>query len=88
MGRAIAEELGSAGAKVVVNYSSSKEPAEEVAKNISGGEGEALVVQADVSDAEQAQKLIDETVEKFGQIDILVNNAGINVDKSIKKLTV
>ena len=88
LGRAIAEELGSGGAKVVINYSSSKEPAEEAAESISSNGGEAIVVQADVSDPEQAQKLIDETVEKFGRVDVLVNNAGINIDKTLKKLSV
>ena len=88
LGRAIAEELGSAGAKVVVNYSRSKEPAEEVAKKVEQAGGEAAVVQADVSDAEQAQKLIDETVEKFGRVDVLVNNAGITQDRTLKKMSV
>src|SRR5919199_6889279 len=80
LGAAIAEELGRRGAKVVVNYSGSREPAEEVASKINevGGGGEAVVVQADVSDPEQAQNLVDETINHFGRIDILVNNAGIN----------
>ena len=88
LGRAIAEDLGGAGAKVVVNYSSSKEPAEEAARSISENGGEAVVVQADVSDPEQAQKLIDRAVEEFGRIDVLVNNAGINVDRTMRKLSV
>ncbi|MDQ3658192.1 MAG: 3-oxoacyl-ACP reductase FabG [Actinomycetota bacterium] len=88
LGQAIAEELGSAGAKIAVNYSSSKEPAEEVAKTISENGGEAIVVGADVSDPEQAERLIEETIEKFGRIDVLVNNAGINIDKTLKKLSV
>ena len=88
MGRAIAEELGSAGAKVVVNYSRSKEPAEEVVQKLSqNGGGEAVAIGADVSKPDEAKKLIDETLEKFGRIDVLVNNAGITVDKTMKKLT-
>ncbi len=88
LGRAIAEELGSGGAKVVVNYSSSKKPAEELAEQITQNGGEAVAIQADVSDPEQAQRLVDETVENFGRIDILVNNAGINIDRTLKKLSV
>jgi acetoacetyl-CoA reductase len=84
LGRAIAEELGRKGAKVVVNYSRSKEPAEELVEQLS----DAVAIQADVSDAEQAQRLIDESVEKFGRIDVLVNNAGINRDKTLKKLSI
>ena len=88
LGRAIAEELADSGAQVVVNYSKSKEPAEEVVKGISNGsEDRAVAIQADVSDAKQASRLIEEAVERFGRIDILVNNAGINVDKTLKKMT-
>jgi acetoacetyl-CoA reductase len=90
LGAAIAEELGRGGAKVVVNYAGSQGPAEEVASKINeiGGGGEAIVVQADVSDPEQAQSLIDEAVEQFGRIDILVNNAGINVDKPLNQMEI
>jgi acetoacetyl-CoA reductase len=88
MGRAIAEELGYAGARVVVNYSRSKEPAEEVVEKLSGnGAGQAVAIGADVSDADQASKLIEETLEKFGRIDVLVNNAGITIDRTMRKLT-
>jgi acetoacetyl-CoA reductase len=90
IGAAIAEELGREGAKVVVNYSGSEGPAQEVADKINeiGGGGEAVAVQADVSDPEQAQGLIDEAINQFGRVDILVNNAGINIDKPLKKLEV
>src|SRR5215210_4946160 len=88
LGRAIAEELASGGAKVVVNYSTSKEPAEELVNQISESGGEAIAVQADVSDAEQAQNLIDQAMEKFNRVDVLVNNAGINIDRSLRKLAV
>jgi acetoacetyl-CoA reductase len=90
IGAAICEELGRGGAKVVVNYSGSEGPAEEVADKINqiGGGGEAITTQADVSDSEQAQQLIDQTVENFGRIDILVNNAGINSDATLDKMGV
>ena len=65
LGRAIAEEMAEGGAKVVVNYSRSKEPAEELVEKISQGGGEAIAVQADVSDPEQAKRLVDETMSAF-----------------------
>jgi len=88
LGNAIAKELGSGGAKVVVNYSRSQEPAEELVGRISENGGEAIAIQADVSDPEQAQNLIDQTMEQFRRFDVLVNNAGINVDRTLKKLSV
>ncbi|MDQ4062771.1 MAG: 3-oxoacyl-ACP reductase FabG [Actinomycetota bacterium] len=88
IGRAVAEELGASGTRVVVNYSNSKGPAEEVVASLSqNGSENAVAVQADVSDPEQAARLIEETIERFGRIDILVNNAGITIDKTMKKLT-
>jgi acetoacetyl-CoA reductase len=88
LGRAIAEEVGRGGAKVIINYSRSKEPAEELVGQISENGGEAIAVQADVSDPDQAQSLIDRTIEEFNRIDVLVNNAGINVDRTLRKLSV
>ena len=88
IGRAIAEELGHGGARVVVNYSKSKEAADDlVARLQQYGSPEAVAIQADVSDAAQAANLIEETIQRFGRIDVLVNNAGINVDRSMKNLT-
>ena len=88
IGRAIAEELGHERARVVVNYSQSKEAAEDlVARLQQNGSPEAVAVQADVADAAQAARLIEETMKRFGRIDVLVNNAGINIDRSLKNLT-
>ena len=87
IGRAIAEELGQGGARVVVNYAHSKGPAEEVVQWLrEHGSPEALALQADVADAAQAARLIEETVQRFGRIDVLVNNAGINIDRTMKKM--
>ena len=88
LGAAIAEELGSGGAHVVVNYSRSKEPADEVVARIEENGSRAIAVQADVSDPEEAQALVDKTIEEFNRIDVLINNAGINIDRTLKKLSV
>jgi acetoacetyl-CoA reductase len=88
LGAAIAEELGRGGAHVVVNYSRSKEPADEVVGRIEKSGSRAIAVQADVSDPEEAQALVDKTIEEFNRIDVLVNNAGINIDRTLKKLSV
>jgi len=88
IGRAIAEELGREGARVVVNYAKSKEAAEDlVAQLQQNGSPGAVAIQADVSDATQAANLIEETLQRLSRIDVLVNNAGINVDRSLKNLT-
>jgi acetoacetyl-CoA reductase len=88
IGHAIAEELGQSGAKVVVNYSRSQGPAEDLVAQLQQSGSEAVAIQADVSDPEQAFRLIEETIQRFGRIDVLVNNAGINIDRSLKNLSV
>jgi len=89
IGRAIAEVLGQGGAKVVVNYSQSKGPAEDVVARLKqSGSPESVAIQADVSHPEQAARLIEETVKQFGRIDVLVNNAGINIDRTMKNLAI
>ncbi len=80
IGRAIAEDLAANGAKVVVNYNSNATAAEEVVSAIKATGGDALAVQANVADFEQAQQLIKATTDAFGQVDILVNNAGTTRD--------
>jgi acetoacetyl-CoA reductase len=89
IGHAIAEECGRGGARIVVNYSHSKDQAEELVKSLMehGARG-AIAVQADVSDPDQAVKLVEETINQFGRIDVLVNNAGINIDRTIKNMSI
>ncbi len=89
IGRAVAEEFGHGGAKVVVNYLRSKELAEELVQSLmeNGARG-AIAVQADVSDPEQAVKLVEETIQHFGRVDVLINNAGINIDRTLKNMSV
>ncbi|TWJ03595.1 3-oxoacyl-[acyl-carrier protein] reductase [Mucilaginibacter frigoritolerans] len=75
IGAAIAKHFAAAGAKVVVNYASSKEGADKVVKAITDNGGIAIAVQADVSNEADVNRLFDETKKAFGGLDILVNNA-------------
>jgi 3-oxoacyl-[acyl-carrier protein] reductase len=77
IGRAIALELGRAGADVVVGYRSEAGEAEAVASEIGG-----RAVQADVAEAEQAKALVEEA----GEIDVLVNNAGTTRDGVLARM--
>ena len=77
IGRAIAVELARQGTDVLVNYNNNREAAEEVKDEIERLDRKAVIVQADVSDLAQHQKLLDTAVDAFGKVDILVNNAGI-----------
>jgi len=81
IGRAIAEDLAAHGAAVVINYNASADAAEEVVAAIKANGGRATAVQADVSQFDQAQTLIQTALDTYGQIDILVNNAGTTRDK-------
>lgn len=87
IGRAIVSELAAMGANVVVNYVTSAQAAQELAREVEGLGPKALVVQADVSDYEQVEGMIRQTIETFGRIDILVNNAGITHDKTLKNMS-
>jgi len=77
IGASIAEHFAAAGAKVVVNYSSSKEGADKVVANVKAKGGEAIAVQANVAKEADIEKLFAATKKAYGKLDVLVNNAGI-----------
>ncbi|MGJ4788268.1 SDR family NAD(P)-dependent oxidoreductase [Leptospira koniambonensis] len=77
IGASIAKTLGSAGASVVVNYSSSKEGADKVVAEIEKSGGKAIAVQGDMSKSSDVKRLFSETKKAFGSVNILVNNAGV-----------
>jgi len=76
MGRATAELLAREGASVVVNYSRSKDAAEETVSGIRARGGTAVAIAADVSQNDAAVRLMETAVGQFGRLDYLVNNAG------------
>ncbi|GAA3757476.1 glucose 1-dehydrogenase [Flavobacterium ginsengiterrae] len=86
IGASIAQYFAAEGAKVVVNYASSKEDADKVVKSITEKGGTAISVQADVSKAADVVRLFEETKNAFGHLDILVNNAGIYQYAPIEEL--
>lgn len=86
IGRAIALQLASQGAKVVVNYSGSVQKAEQVVAEIVANGGEAIAVQANVADTDSVQQLMKTAVDTYGSLDILVNNAGITRDNLLIRM--
>jgi ketoreductase RED2 len=73
IGEAVARRMSQAGARVVVNSATSVSAGEEVSESLPG---ESIYLQADISDQDQGQALVDGTIDKLGRLDILVNNAG------------
>ncbi|MCK9494098.1 MAG: 3-oxoacyl-ACP reductase FabG [Dehalococcoidia bacterium] len=88
IGRACAIALANEGADVVINYTSNEDAAKATAAECEQAGVKTLVVQADVSKAEDSQALIKAAEDAFGKVDILINNAGINRDKTIQRMTV
>jgi NAD(P)-dependent dehydrogenase (short-subunit alcohol dehydrogenase family) len=95
VGRGIALMLAEAGAKVVVNdlgatlegEASGEQPAQEVVATIAATGGEAIVDGGSVADWNQAHKMVEAAVNRFGRIDIVVNNAGILRDVMFHRMS-
>lgn len=87
IGRAIAIELGSQAASVVVNYNKNEAAADGVVQAIVDSGGEAVAFRADVGDYQQAEALIKFAIQHFGDLHILVNNAGITRDGLIMTMS-
>ncbi|HEY2826471.1 MAG TPA: glucose 1-dehydrogenase [Pirellulales bacterium] len=87
IGAEIAKQLAAEGATVIVNYSSSKEGAEKVVKEITSGGGKAVAVQANLAKPDEVKKLFAETKKSFDRLDILVNNAGIYDFQPLEQIT-
>lgn len=86
IGTGIAERLAAQGARVIVNYRTSVQGAEETVDRIRQAGGEAAAIQADVSQNADVQRLIKEAIATWGGLDILVNNAGTTRDMVIMML--
>lgn len=80
IGRAIAVALGGRGAKVIVNYVSREEAANETAEAVVAAGGQAQLAKFDVADAAALEAAVKKIGEEEGRLDILVNNAAISID--------
>jgi len=91
IGQAIAIRFAKEGANVAINYRSGAEQAAATAAQAqavrTNGGGREIVVQADVSNEEQVEKMFETTLKEFGRLDVLVNNAGIQKATPTHELT-
>jgi glucose 1-dehydrogenase len=87
IGRAIAQELGRRGAKVIVNYIGSADAANEVVSSIQQENGSAIGIEADVSKSSDVSRMIQQAVSQFGALDVLINNAGIEEESPFLEKT-
>ena len=97
IGQATAVEFAKEGANVVITYHTDEEGANETLKKVQDAGGKGVVLQVDISEEQEVEKMFDRAVEEFGKVDILMNNAAIdgqgitvadmpteNFDKAIK----
>ncbi|MFM9840797.1 MAG: SDR family oxidoreductase [Cyclobacteriaceae bacterium] len=88
IGEGCAIALAGAGANVVVNYVTKPETAEVVVSQIKAAGGNAIAIQADVSNEAQVISMVQQTVQHYGTVDILVANAGLQRDAKFHEMTV
>jgi len=86
IGKAIAIKLAELGANIILNYRNNVASVKEVIKEIETKGVKVMAIQGDVSNFEDAKKVVDEAKEKLGSIDILVNNAGITRDTLLMRM--
>lgn len=87
IGRATSIELAAHGATVAVNYNSNKEAADDVVSTIEKAGGKAAAYQADISNRDQVNAMVDQVVADHGPITILINNAGATADRTLRNMS-
>jgi 3-oxoacyl-[acyl-carrier protein] reductase len=87
IGRAISCRLARDGYRVVMNYRADTAAAEAACRDLRAFGGEAVAVQADISQRAGVSVLLDTALDRFGAIDLLVNNAGCNIDGPVLEMS-
>lgn len=88
IGRVVCLRLAKDGFNVVLHYAGKKEKAEQVANEIKSADGEALIVQADVSNEADVERMFKQISDTFGRVDVVVHTAGIMPLKTIAETDV
>ncbi|WP_439579765.1 SDR family NAD(P)-dependent oxidoreductase [Elioraea sp.] len=81
IGAAVARGLGACGARVAVHHRTGEAEAHAVAADIARAGGEAVVLHGDVAEPGTVERLVAETVARFGRLDVLINNAGDLIER-------
>ena len=87
IGAVIAKRLNELNYNLVLNYRSSTDAMEELINNFTNKETKNIIVKCDISNYEDAKRLIDESYSNFGTVDVLINNAGITKDNILPLMT-
>jgi 3-oxoacyl-(acyl-carrier-protein) reductase len=87
IGAAICRSLATQGANIAAGYSSSREQAESLMKDVADTGVECSAHQGNVGSSDDCRRVVDEVIDRHGRLDILVNNAGITSDKSVLKMS-
>jgi 3-oxoacyl-[acyl-carrier protein] reductase len=86
IGKAIALELASNGANIIVNYAGNEQAAQEVRNEIEKLGRKATIIKANVGIEEEVNQMVETSIKECGSIDILVNNAGITKDNLMLRM--
>lgn len=88
IGKATALLFAKAGSKLIINSNTNIAGGQEVAKQIVDSGGQAIYIQADVSNEKEVIRLFNQTIKKFGTVDVLINNAGTTPGQPFLETTV
>lgn len=87
IGRAIAKELACRGATLAINFHNNLMAADALRQELSGAGNTCELFRGDISNAQDARRVVKDVIGAYGRVDILVNNAGVTRDKSVRKMS-
>ena len=87
IGKEIAKEQAKKGNTIIANYNKSEKEIKELQQELENQNIKIDIFQADISKREEAKKIVNYTIQKYGKIDVLINNAGISQIKEFTQIT-